>query len=50
MGSTELVRLKQSFASLVQKAAPLQMPSFIVWLDVKLAEYKVNGYMTLGKF
>ncbi len=49
MGSVDLQQLKQSFVRLVQRVEPLHMPQFVVWLDVKLAEYKLNGYMKLGK-
>ena len=42
--------LKQSFVKLVRQVTAPQMPQFMIWLDVKLAEYKLNGYMRLGIF
>ena len=42
--------LKQSFVKLVRQVTAPQMPQFMIWLDVKLAEYKLNGYMRLGTF
>ena len=42
--------LKQSFVNLVRQVTAPQMPQFMIWLDVKLAEYKLNGYMRLGIF
>lgn len=50
MGSVDLDYLKQGFASLVQQAKHTTLPTFILWLDLKVAEYKVNGYMMLGMY
>ena len=50
MGSSDMGELKQSFVKLVRQVTAPQMPQFMIWLDVKLAEYKLNGYMKLGIF
>ena len=50
MGSIDMGELKQSFVKLVRQVTAPQMPQFMIWLDVKLAEYKLNGYMRLGIF
>ena len=50
MGSSDMGELKQSFVKLVRQVTAPQMPQFMIWLDVKLAEYKLNGYMRLGTF
>ena len=49
MGTVDLDYLKQGFASLVQQAEHTTLPTFILWLDLKVAEFKVNGFMMLGK-
>ena len=48
MGTISLDYLKQGFASLVQRADPAILAPFILWLDLKVAEYKVNGFMLMG--
>lgn len=50
MGNSDMGELKQSFVKLVRQVTAPQMPQFMIWLDVKLAEYKLNGYMRLGTF
>lgn len=48
----ELPKVKQNFANIVESLTPQPwtMLQFIIWLDLKLAEYKVSGYMVLGEF
>ena len=48
MGTVNLHDVKQSFLKLLRSVEPSHMTQFVVWLDVKLSEYKVNGFMRLG--
>ena len=49
MGSLDLERLKDAFTSLVSQAESSVLPAFLLWVDIKVAEYKTNGYMYSGK-
>lgn len=46
-----LPKIKEDFANIVESITlqPWTLLQFIVWLDLKLAEYKINGYMVLGE-
>ncbi|XP_046581064.1 A-agglutinin anchorage subunit-like [Haliotis rubra] len=44
---TDLLSLKQAFCDIVQRAQPWILSHFVMWLDLKVAEYKVYGYMVL---
>ncbi|KAL5010925.1 hypothetical protein ScPMuIL_013230 [Solemya velum] len=45
----DLLTVKLDFISMVQKAQPFALSHFIMWLDLKVAEYKVFGYMKLDQ-
>ena len=47
--SVDLMGMKESFSSMVQKVQPWILSHFMIWLDLKVAEYKVHGHMILGK-
>ena len=49
MGPLDLPRLKDGFTSLLSQADPTLLPAFLLWVDLKVAEYKVHGYMFAGK-
>lgn len=42
--------VKQLFSNMMKRVQPWILSHFIMWLDLKIAEYKVLGYMVLGKF
>ncbi|KAL5010873.1 hypothetical protein ScPMuIL_013178 [Solemya velum] len=44
---TEIITIKRNFSNLVLEAHPWSLAQFIMWLDIKVSEYKVNGYMVL---
>ena len=48
MGSLDLQHLKDGFTALVNEADYNILPAFMLWLDLKLSEYKANGYMFTG--
>lgn len=37
------------FSTIVQQLHPWVLSNFVMWLDLKVAEYKVLGKMALGK-
>lgn len=43
----DLHTVKEDFALMVQKVQPWTLSQFVMWLDLKVAEYKVHGYMIL---
>ncbi|GAB1611132.1 probable serine/threonine-protein kinase DDB_G0282963 [Argonauta hians] len=43
----DLHTVKEDFADMVQKVQPWTLSQFVMWLDLKVAEYKVHGYMIL---
>ncbi|CAG2236572.1 unnamed protein product [Mytilus edulis] len=45
----DLVDVKQMFSDMMRSVQPWTLSHFIMWLDLKLAEYKVLGYMVLDK-
>jgi len=45
----DLVDVKQLFSNMMRRVQPWILSHFIMWLDLKVAEYKVLGYMVLGK-
>lgn len=44
---SDLGQLKKDFSQLVLKVPQWTLTQFVLWLDLKVAEYKVNGYMVL---
>lgn len=40
--------VKKDFSSLVGNVHPWMLSHFVMWLDIKVAEYKVYGHMVLG--
>lgn len=46
----DLVDVKQLFSNMMKRVQPWVLSHFIMWLDLKVAEYKVLGYMVLGEF
>lgn len=47
--SGDLMGMKENFTSMVQKVQPWILSHFMMWLDLKVAEYKVHGCMILGE-
>lgn len=45
----DLVDVKQLFSNMMRRVQPWILSHFIMWLDLKVAEYKVLGYMVLDK-
>ncbi|CAC5398718.1 ZNF423 [Mytilus coruscus] len=45
----DLVDVKQMFSDMMRRVQPWTLSHFIMWLDLKIAEYKVLGYMVLDK-
>lgn len=43
----DLHTVKEDFSVMVQKVQPWTLSQFVMWLDLKVAEYKVHGYMIL---
>ena len=39
----DLAALKMAFASLVRHAEPNSLPSFMLWVDLRVSEFKVTG-------
>ena len=39
----DLARLKTAFASLVKHAEPDTLPAFMLWVDLRVSEFKVTG-------
>lgn len=50
MPSLDLQRLKEGFVNLLRQVEPELMPAFLIWIDHKVAEYKIHGYMFEGKW
>lgn len=48
MGHLDLCHLQDGFASLVEQADPDYLSSFFLWLDLKIAQYKINGNFIPG--
>ena len=44
----DLCRIKEDFSVLVKEAQPWTLTQFVMWLDLKLSEFKIKGYMVLG--
>ncbi|XP_029638333.1 uncharacterized protein LOC115213480 isoform X2 [Octopus sinensis] len=47
--SGDLMGMKENFTSMVQKVQPWILSHFMMWLDLKVAEYKVHGCMILDQ-
>lgn len=48
MGQLDLCHLQDGFASLVKQADPEHLPSFFLWLDLKVAQFKISGNFIPG--
>ena len=48
MPSLSLSSAKQKFALMLQEVGAA-LPAFAVWVDLKMAEYKVTGTVCLGE-
>lgn len=44
----DLHTVKEDFSVLMFQVQPWTLAQFVMWLDLKVAEYKVNGVMDLG--
>lgn len=44
----DLFKIKEDFSFLVKEAEPWTLTQFVMWLDLKLSEFKTKGYMILG--
>ena len=47
---SDLCQIKKDFSQLVLQVPQWTLTQFMLWLDLKVAEYKVNGYMVLGAY
>ena len=45
----DLFKIKEDFSFLVKEAEPWTLTQFVMWLDLKLSEFKTKGYMILGE-
>ena len=45
----ELGAVKKDFSNLLAQVQPWTLSHFVMWLDIKVAEYKVFGRMIMGK-
>ncbi|XP_069110029.1 specificity protein transcription factor 3-like isoform X1 [Argopecten irradians] len=45
----ELLSIKEDFGSMIDRLQPWILSHFVIWLDLKIAEYKVYGYMMLNE-
>ncbi|KAL3837593.1 hypothetical protein ACJMK2_022940 [Sinanodonta woodiana] len=45
----DLHKIKADFAALVLQVQPWTLTQFVMWLDLKIAEFKVHGYMALDQ-
>lgn len=45
---TDVYSIQENFTSLIRRANSPALAKFIIWLDMKVAEYKVNGFMSLA--
>ncbi|XP_021369586.1 uncharacterized protein LOC110460779 isoform X4 [Mizuhopecten yessoensis] len=43
----DLSKIKEDFSFMVKEAQPWTLTQFVMWLDLKLSEYKIKGYMVL---
>ncbi|XP_052093988.1 uncharacterized protein LOC127730005 isoform X11 [Mytilus californianus] len=43
----DLCKIKEDFSGLVKEAQPWTLTQFVMWLDLKLSEFKIKGYMVL---
>ena len=48
MGQLDVAQLQAGFASLVRDADPTQLPTFFVWLDLKVTQFKISGKFLIG--
>ena len=48
--AVSLEMLKEFVGSLASKAETMVLANFVIWLDIKVAEYKVMGEVCWGKF
>ncbi|KAL5009471.1 hypothetical protein ScPMuIL_011776 [Solemya velum] len=46
---TDVHSIQENFTNLIRRANTPALAKFIVWLDMKVAEYKVNGFMSLDQ-
>lgn len=47
--STDYHTAQGDFTSIVYRLQPMVLSNFVMWLDLKVAEFKVYGQMLLGK-
>ncbi|XP_063424311.1 uncharacterized protein LOC134708014 isoform X4 [Mytilus trossulus] len=43
----DLFKIKEDFSFMVKEAEPWTLTQFVMWLDLKLSEFKTKGYMVL---
>ncbi|KAJ8307159.1 hypothetical protein KUTeg_015243 [Tegillarca granosa] len=43
----DLWKVKENFSSLVVETEPWTLAQFVMWLDLKISEYKIKGFMVL---
>ena len=49
MGTLSLEVLKKGFSNLLNDAQPMVIPDFLAWVDMKIAEYRLTGYLCPSK-
>ena len=49
MTMMDLGSVKKDFSALISQIQPWTLSHFVMWLDIKVAEYKVFGRMIMGK-
>ena len=50
MTMMDLGSVKKDFSALISQIQPWTLSHFVMWLDIKVAEYKVFGRMIMGNF
>ena len=48
MTMMDLGSVKKDFSQLISQIQPWTLSHFVMWLDIKVAEYKVFGRMIMG--
>lgn len=48
--STEYRTATEEFSSIIERLQPVVLSNFVLWLDLKVAEFKVYGQMTFSKW
>ena len=49
MGQLDASQLQDGFIALILQADPLHLSTFFIWLDLKVAQFKITGHFVPGK-